>query len=126
MHMKEKTMAKTAAISMRVDPVVKSDAESIFGSFGLTLADAINVFLHKSIQVGGMPFDLKQPRYNEETEAAIQEARDFMQGKVKAKACNSPNDETIKEIEYGQAVLDGKIKAKTYSSAKDLLEAAGA
>ena len=114
-------MAKTVAISMRVDPVVKSDAEAIFGSFGLTLADAINVFLHKSIQVGGMPFDLKQPRYNEETEAAIQEARDIMQGKVKANACDSPNDETIKEIEHGQAVLDGKIKAKTYSSVDEMM-----
>ena len=81
-------MAKTAAISMRVDPVVKSDAESVFGSFGLTLADAINVFLHKSIQVGGMPFELKQPRYNAETEAAIQEARDIMSGSHEVRGSN--------------------------------------
>lgn len=85
-------MAKTAAISMRVDPVVKSDAESVFGSFGLTLADAINVFLHKSIQVGGMPFELRQPRYNSETEAAIQEARDIMAGRKEAKTYDSVED----------------------------------
>ena len=77
---------------MRVEPSVKSDAESIFGSFGLTLADAINVFLHKSIQVGGMPFELRQPRYNTETEAAIQEARDIMSGKIKAKSYNSVDE----------------------------------
>ena len=77
---------------MRVEPSVKSDAESIFGSFGLTLADAINVFLHKSIQVGGMPFELRQPRYNAETEAAIQEARDIMSGKIKAKSYNSVDE----------------------------------
>ena len=44
-----------------------------------------------------------------------------MQGKAKAKACNSPNDETIKEIEHGQAVLDGKINAKTYSSVDEMM-----
>ena len=77
---------------MRVEPSVKSDAESIFGSFGLTLADAINVFLHKSIQVGGMPFELRQPRYNAETEAAMQEARDIMSGKIKAKSYSSVDE----------------------------------
>ena len=90
-------MAKTAAISMRVDPAVKSNAESIFGSFGLTLADAINVFLHKSIQVGGMPFELRQPRYNAETEAAVQEARDIMSGRIEAKSYNSV-DEMLADI----------------------------
>ena len=85
-------MAKTAAISMRVDPAVKSDAESIFSSFGLSLADAINVFLYKSIQVGGLPFDLRQLRYNAETEEAIQEAKDIMAGKVNAKSYNSVDE----------------------------------
>ena len=90
-------MAKTAGISMRVDPVVKSNAEAIFNSFGLTLTDAINVFLHKSIQVGGMPFDLRQPRYNAETEEAIQEARDIMSGKQKAKSYSSV-DEMLSDL----------------------------
>jgi DNA-damage-inducible protein J len=90
-------MSKTAAISMRVEPSVKHDAESIFGSFGLTLADAINVFLHKSIQVGGMPFELRQPRYNSETEEAIQEAKDIMAGKIEAKTYDS-FDELLQDL----------------------------
>ena len=90
-------MSKTAAISMRVEPSVKHDAESIFGSFGLTLADAINVFLHKSIQVGGMPFELRQPRYNSETEEAIQEAKDIMAGKIEAKTYDS-FDELLRDL----------------------------
>ena len=76
-------MAKTAAISMRIDPKIKSEAESIFGNFGLTLAEAINVFLHKSIMEGGLPFEVRQPRYNAETEKAIQEARDIISGKAR-------------------------------------------
>ena len=82
-------MAKTATISMRVDPQVKTDAESVFSSLGLTLTEAINVFLHKSIMEGGLPFNVRQPRYNAETEAAMSEARDIMNGKVEATSYTS-------------------------------------
>ena len=82
-------MAKTAAISMRIDPEVKSDAESIFSSLGHSLTEAINVFLHMSILEGGLPFDVRQPRYNRSTERAIAEARDIMVGKIEAKGYDS-------------------------------------
>lgn len=85
-------MAKTAAISMRIDPSVKSDAESIFSSLGLTLAEAINVFLHKSIMEGGLPFDVRQPRYNATTEKAMEEARGIMAGKIPANSYNSAEE----------------------------------
>jgi len=52
-------MAKTATMSLRLDPAVKSNAEMIYASYGLSLSDAINVFLHKSLAVGGLPFDLR-------------------------------------------------------------------
>lgn len=82
-------MAKTATINMRVNPEVKSDAESIFASLGMTLTEAINIFLHKSVMEGGLPFDVRQPRYNAETEAAIQESRDIMAGKIPAESYQS-------------------------------------
>lgn len=82
-------MAKTATINMRVNPQVKSEAESLYASFGMTLTEAINVFLHKSILVGGLPFDVRQPRYNAETEAAMREAKDIMNGKVEAETYGS-------------------------------------
>ena len=85
----DSAMAKTSTINMRVSPEVKSDAESIFASLGMTLTEAINVFLHKSIMEGGLPFDVRQPRYNAETEAAIREARDIMSGKIKADSYDS-------------------------------------
>ena len=49
---------------MRVDSKIKSDAESIYASFGMTLTEAVNVFLHKSILESGLPSDVRQPRYN--------------------------------------------------------------
>lgn len=82
-------MPKTATINMRVSPQVKSDAESIFASLGMTLTEAINIFLHKSVMEGGLPFDVRQPRYNAETEAAIREARDIMSGKKQVESYDS-------------------------------------
>lgn len=82
-------MAKNASISMRVNPQIKAEAESIYGSLGMTLTEAINIFLHKSILEDGLPFDVRQPRYNSETEAAMREARDILARKVPAESYDS-------------------------------------
>jgi DNA-damage-inducible protein J len=39
--------------------------------------------------VGGLPFELRQPRYNAETEAALQETRDMMAGKINGRTYSS-------------------------------------
>ena len=78
-------MAKTANLNIRIDPETKSTAEQLFASFGITLTDAVNMFLHKSIMEGGLPFELKQPRYNTATEAAMVEARKISSGQSPAK-----------------------------------------
>lgn len=73
-------MAKTANINLRVEPSTKAQAEALFSSFGITVTDAINIFLNTSIMEGGFPFQIKQPRYNRETELAMLEARKIMAG----------------------------------------------
>lgn len=78
-------MAKTATINVRIDPAVKRQAEQLYASFGITVSDAINIFLRKSIMEGGLPFEMKQERYNAETEAALQEARAIASGQAAAK-----------------------------------------
>ena len=49
-------MAKTSNINIRIDPDIKEQAEHLFSKFGITITDAINMFLHQSINVGGIPF----------------------------------------------------------------------
>ena len=49
-------MAKTANINVRIDPETKASAEQLFLSFGITLTDAINIFLHKSLMEGRASF----------------------------------------------------------------------
>ena len=82
-------MAKTASLNIRIDPETKAGAETLFGSFGITVTDAVNMFLRQSLMVGGLPFDLKQPKYNAITESAIREANDIIAGRIKAKTYSS-------------------------------------
>lgn len=58
-------MAKTSNLNVRIDPETKSQAEALFSKFGMTVSEAINVFLHQSIMYGGIPFELRVP--NKET-----------------------------------------------------------
>ena len=82
-------MNKTANINIRIDPETKSKAEELFSSFGITITDAINIFLRKSIMEGGLPFELKQPRYSTETELAMQEAKAIMSGQQEVRKYSS-------------------------------------
>ena len=75
-------MAKSEIITLQIDSNLKGQAETLFSSLGLTLEEAITLFLEASILHGGLPFPLKQPRYNHETELALQEARDILSGKI--------------------------------------------
>ncbi|MDD6346471.1 MAG: type II toxin-antitoxin system RelB/DinJ family antitoxin [Lachnospiraceae bacterium] len=52
-------MAKTANINVRIEPETKQRAEALFAGFGITLSDAINIFLRKAIMDGGLPFDMR-------------------------------------------------------------------
>jgi DNA-damage-inducible protein J len=76
---------KTATLNIRLDPDLKHQAEEVFSLFGLTLSQAVNVFLSKAVLDGGMPFELRQPRYNAETEEAMAEAREIASRRAEAK-----------------------------------------
>ena len=56
-------MSKSSLITIRIEPEVKSEAERLYSSFGLNLSDAVNMFIHQSLIVGGLPFELKNPGY---------------------------------------------------------------
>jgi addiction module RelB/DinJ family antitoxin len=54
-------MAKTSSLYIRIDPEVKADVERIYSRFGMSITDAVNVFLYQSRNVGGLPFPLNAP-----------------------------------------------------------------
>lgn len=51
---------KTSTFQMRINPEIKNKAEQLFQNCGMTLTDAINVFIQQSMNVGGMPFIVTQ------------------------------------------------------------------
>ena len=75
-------MAKSEILTLQIDSKLKEQADALFSSLGLSLEEAITLFLKASIQHGGIPFPLEQPRYNQETELALDEARDILSGKI--------------------------------------------
>jgi len=79
-------MAKTETLHIRVESAVKAGVENTLKTLGLSTTEAINIFLHQVILTGGLPFEVKNPQYNAETIAAIQEARDIIAGKVPTKS----------------------------------------
>ena len=64
----------TKNFSVRLDSNLKKQAEAIYGELGISLTTAINVFLRKSVAVGGFPFDVRLDKPNKETVLALQEA----------------------------------------------------
>ena len=69
-----------STIQIRTDEMTKVQAAEIFGQLGITMSDAINMFLRQSVMHGGLPFELKIPKYNEDTQTAID---DMQQSKGK-------------------------------------------
>jgi DNA-damage-inducible protein J len=80
-------------LNVRLDPKVKHDSEQIFKAYGLTITDAVTVFLNKSIIVGGFPFELREPALSAESREAINEARGIMNGTI-----DSPRFKSVKEL----------------------------
>jgi len=58
-------------IQFRTDEVTKTQSVEIFQKLGITMSDALNMFLRQSILHGGFPFELRIPMYNKETNDAL-------------------------------------------------------
>jgi addiction module RelB/DinJ family antitoxin len=54
-----KTDPKSISLNIDILPEIKEEAERVFNYHGLTLSEAINVFIKHSCQAGGFPFKLK-------------------------------------------------------------------
>lgn len=64
----------SVTVQSRVNPELKQQAEAIFASMGMSLADGIRIFLQQTVNIQGLPFQpsIKQP--NAETIDAMNDA----------------------------------------------------
>ena len=79
-------------INIRTDAETKKEAEALFNELGLNMTTAINVFLRKSIQYRGIPFEVRSEMPNATTLAAIEE------GKAILKDPNRKGYDSIEEL----------------------------
>ena len=52
--------AKTDMFRMRINPDIRRELERVYAKNGLTLTDAVNVFLQQSLNTGGFPFQVTE------------------------------------------------------------------
>ncbi len=88
-------MAKTDTLHIRIEPSVKKKAEKTLNDLGLSITEAINVFLNQVILQDGIPFEIKKPKFNKET---IQVMEDVKKGKNLSKSFDSV-DEMFEELD---------------------------
>ena len=65
-------MATTSMVHVRVDENIKAQATETLAAMGLSVSDAVRVFLMRVVAEQQMPFAIKAP--NAETRAAMAEA----------------------------------------------------
>ena len=88
-------MAKTDTLHVRIEPSVKQKAEKTLSDLGLSITEAINVFLNQVILNDGIPFEIRKPKYNKETIQAIEDTKN---GKNLSKSFDSV-DEMFEELD---------------------------
>ena len=69
-------MAATTMVHLRVDERVKAQATEALAAMGLSVSDAVQVFLMRVVAEQQLPFALKVP--NSETRAAMAEADEIV------------------------------------------------
>ena len=88
-------MAKNTTLNIKIDSKLKDDVKEIYSRYGVSLNEAIKIFLHESRNVGGLPFEM---RFSE-----------------------IPNEETIEAIEEAERLIND-INAKRYTSVEELFK----
>jgi DNA-damage-inducible protein J len=76
--------------SIKVDPEAWKSAKEIFAGYGISVSDAINIFLHKVQKVGGLPFEMRDDVYYdtpkeeilEGLKEAVKEVKRYNEGKA--------------------------------------------
>ncbi len=84
-------MSKTQ-LQLRVDEETKKDASAVYQDLGLTLSDAVNVFLKKSISAGGFPFDVRKSPFELRMDQATKEYEAYLAAPEKYESYDNAHD----------------------------------
>ncbi len=72
--------------TVRVNDNIKKEVMPILDDLGISLSEAINMFLHQIKLNNGIPFKLKYPSFSDEMLEALEEADEMMKHPEKYKS----------------------------------------
>ena len=55
-------MEKTATLNLRVNPVLKQEAETVLSKLGIPMSIAVDMFLNQIVLTEGIPFPVTLPK----------------------------------------------------------------
>lgn len=64
--------------TVRVNDNIKKEVLPILNDLGLSLSEAINIYLHQIKLTNGIPFELKYPKFSDEMLESIAEAEEMI------------------------------------------------
>ena len=80
----------TTSLTIRMDDVLKSEAEEFFEDIGMNLTTAITCFFKKCLAAGEIPFKLSRQSKHDRLLAALREADEVAQD-PNAPTCTDPD-----------------------------------
>lgn len=87
-------MAATKMLHIRIDDDIKTQADETLAAMGLSMSEAVRLFLHRVVAEQALPFEVKVP--NARTRAAMNEADDIVRSR---RARFKTSDALIADIE---------------------------
>lgn len=78
--------------TVRVNDNIKKEITPILNDLGLSLSEAINIYLHQIKLNKGIPFELKYPQFSNEMVESIKEAEEMIKHPEKFKAFSNVED----------------------------------
>ncbi len=102
-------MAKTAILRARVDSTKKAAAEAVLAKLGISVGDAINLFLSQVCIQNAIPFPLTAQRRLDSSNATLEEIEQRYAERI-------PNPETL------EALAEDTRKNRRFKSSGQLLK----
>lgn len=91
-------MSKTTTMNIRIEPNLKREVEEILSDLGMNISDAVTIYFKQIVLTDSIPLQIKRPKFNKETLAAIEEANEIMKHPDNYKSYNNVY-EMIEEID---------------------------
>ena len=89
--------AQTSMLHVRVDDDIKEQARAALTSMGLSMSDAVRLFLRRVVVDQAFPLELKVP--NAQTQAAMEDSRAMMATRSNGESRFASADEMFADLE---------------------------